>query len=417
MATLIRVLGDFDLAEEVVQEAFLTALERWPRDGVPEDAAAWIIKVGRNRAIDRLRREATLARKLELIGRSEPLATPWDATSAAAMEADELPDDRLRLIFTACHPALAAEARVALTLRTLGGLTTAEIARAFIVAEATMAQRLVRAKRKIRDAGIPYEVPSGTALVERLPSVLATIYLVFNEGYAASTSDELVRRELCEEAIRLGRVLRAHMPGDPEVAGLLGLMLLHHARSAGRVDADGALVLLADQDRSLWDQGRIEEGLLLTRAAVVAGSAPAPRPPGIYGIQAAIAAEHARTRRAEDTDWRRITVLYDWLLFVQPSPVVELNRAVAIAMAGGPESGLAAIEAIEGLEAYVHLHSARGDLLARAGRPDEATKAYLRALDLATGDVERAFFERRLAELAQSLPRPSGPRFEPRTRG
>jgi RNA polymerase sigma-70 factor, ECF subfamily len=401
VATLIRVLGDFDVAEDAVQDAFAVAVERWPSDGVPDDPGAWIIRVGRNRAIDRLRREQNLAAKLELIGRTEMLATPADSVPAAALEQDELPDDRLRLIFTACHPAIAPEARIALTLRTLGGLTTAEIARAFLVAESTMAQRLVRAKRKIREAGIPYVVPERDQMPERLASVLATIYLVFNEGYSATASDELVRHELCAEAIRLGRVLAGEMPDEREAKGLLALMILHDARSAGRTDAEGNLVLLADQDRSLWDRGRIEEGARLVREALDSGSSPSAPPPGPYGIQAAIAFQHARARTYEATDWRRIHVLYDWLVFTAPTPVVWLNRAIAVSMVKGPEAGLAAIDEIEGLEGYVHLHSARGDLLGKLGRRDESAAAFARALELATGDREREFFARRLADAAQ----------------
>jgi RNA polymerase sigma-70 factor, ECF subfamily len=398
LATLIRVLGDFDLAEDAVQEAFAIALERWRRDGVPQNSAAWIIRVGRNRAIDRLRREQNLARKLELIGPTVPHSTADDDVPVKAFEDQELPDDRLRLIFTACHPAIAAEARIALTLRTLGGLTTAEIARAFLVEESAMAQRLVRAKRKIRAAGIPYVVPEREQMPERLASVLATIYLVFNEGYSATASDELVRHELCAEAIRLGRVLVQEMPHEREAKGLLALMMLHDARSAGRTDSEGSLVLLADQDRSLWDRQRIAEGERLARKALAAGSSPSAVPPGPYGLQAAIALQHARAPTAEATDWRRIRVLYDWLAFVAPSPVVWLNRAIAIAMVDGPEAGLRAIDAVEGLDGYVHLHSARGDLLGKLGRHRESAEAYARAVDLATGEVEREFFERRLVE-------------------
>ena len=305
----------------------------------------------------------------------------------------EFPDDRLRLIFTCCHPALASEARVALTLRTLGGLTTAEIARAFLVSESTLAQRLVRAKRKIRDAAIPYEVPPAERLGERLPGVLATLYLIFNEGYLASTDDAVIRRELCAEAIRLTRLLLAMLPGEPEPAGLLALMLLHDARRAGRVDADGEIVLLEDQDRSLWDHEQIARGVELARFALMRG-------PGTYSIQAAIAAEHCRAPTASDTDWGRIRGHYDVLVRLDPSPVVQLNRAVAVAMEAGPEHGLAEIERIEGLEEYHLLHAARADLLRRSEQTEEADRAYARALELAPSNAERSLLARRRAELA-----------------
>jgi RNA polymerase sigma-70 factor, ECF subfamily len=300
-----------------------------------------------------------------------------------------IPDDRLRLIFTCCHPALAPEARVALTLRTLGGLQTGEIARAFLVSEGTMQRRLSRAKGKIRDARIPYVVPPDHELPDRLASVLAALYLVFSEGYAATSAQSLVRRELCAEAIRLARVLRALMPDEPEVAGLLALMLLHDSRKAARTGPAGDVVLLDDQDRSLWDRAEIEEGLELAR----------PLPPGPYALQAAIAAQHARAARPEDTEWRRIVALYDLLAQVAPGPVVELNRAAAVAMADGPEAGLELIAAIEGLDGYGLMHSARADLLRRLGREEEAAAAYGRALELAGQPAEREFLERRLAEL------------------
>jgi RNA polymerase sigma-70 factor (ECF subfamily) len=382
VASLIRVLGDFDLAEEAVQEAFVVALERWPADGVPRNPGAWITTTARNKAIDRLRRERRLEEKRALLHDLESLGGDGPA-------ADAFPDDRLRLMFTCCHPALPAGARVALTLRTLGGLSTPEIARAFLVAEPAMAQRLVRAKRKIRAAGIAYRVPEEHELPHRLPSVLAAVYLVFNEGYAATAGDALVRRELCAEAIRLGRLLAGLMPGRPEPTGLLALMLLHHARRDARVDAAGRLVLLEDQDRGRWHAEEIAEGLALSAAAA----------DDRYGLQAAIAAEHARAPTAAATDWRRIAGLYARLAALDPSPVVELNRAVAVAMADGPQAGLERLDAIDGLDGYHLRHSARADLLRRLGRTREAAASYERALELAGNPVERDFLKRRLGEL------------------
>ena len=377
LASLIGVLGDFDLAEDALQDAVATALERWPTEGVPERPGAWLLITARNRAIDRIRRDRTLARKTELLARLEVAEPDVDPGS-------RMLDERLSLVFACCHPALATEAQVALTLRTLGGLTTEEIARAFLVPEPTMAQRLVRAKRKIRAAGIPFRVPPDHLLPERLRAVLAVVYLIFNEGYGPPP-----RAELCEEAVRLGKMLAVLMPDEPEALGLLALMLLHDARREARLDEAGELVLLEDQNRSLWDEMRIAEGRrVLDRALPL-------RRPGPYQLQAAIASLHLEP----ETDWAQIAALYERLGELTPSPVVELNRAVAVAMAQGPESGLALIEMIEGLDSYRHLHSARADLLRRLGRRGEAERAYERALELSAQPAERAFLERRLAEV------------------
>jgi RNA polymerase sigma-70 factor (ECF subfamily) len=380
LATLVGVLGDLDLAEDALQDALATALERWPVQGVPENPAGWIVTTARNRAVDRIRRERTFARKAELLERLERLAPTDDDEETAA-----IPDERLELIFLCCHPALALDARLALTLRTLGGLTTPEIARAFLVPEPTMAQRLVRAKRKIRDAGIPFRVPPDRLLPERLAAALTVLYLIFNQGYGPP-----VRRDLCTEAIRLAAVLAKLMPDEPEVHGLHALMLLHDARREARVTAEGDLVLLDDQDRSLWNAAQIERGReALDRAVAL-------RRPGPYQLQAAIAALHTEP----ETDWRQIELLYRRLAELTPSPVVELNRAVAAAMADGPAAGLELVDELaDELDGYHLLHSTRADLLRRLGRRDEAAAAYRRALELAASPVDRRFLQRRLAEL------------------
>jgi len=389
VATLIRQFGDFEVAEDAAQEAFAIAVNQWRLEGVPEFPRAWIIQTAKHKVIDRLRRQTRFEEKLA------SFATLVETVAEPNYDTDEIPDDRLRLIFTCCHPALALDAQVALTLRTLGGLQTDEIARAFLVPPTTMAQRLVRAKRKIKDAGIPYKVPDTNDMPERLDGVLTAIYLIFNEGYAPTRGEPVVRADLCTEAIRLARLLRALMSPQPpsEVSGLVALMLLHDSRRLARLDAAGDLVVLEDQDRSKWNEDYIAEALPLVDEALQGH-------PGQFALEAAISAEHCKAVRAEDTNWRQIIQFYNLLERLTGSPIVSLNRAVAVAMADGPQVGLTLIDSLaDDLEGYHLLHAARADLFRRTGAKTEAANSYKRALELVTNESERRFLERRFAEV------------------
>ncbi len=396
VATLIRQFGDFELAEDAAQEAFTAAVDQWRTEGVPDSPRAWIIQTAKHKAIDRLRRQTRLQEKLEEF----PELTIEPTVDGPDLDFAEIPDDRLRLIFTCCHPAISLEAQVALTLRTLGGLQTDEIARAFLVPTATMAQRLVRAKRKIRDAGIPFSIPDTSDMPERLDAVLTAIYLIFNEGYAPTRGKPLVRADLCAEAIRLARLVTTLLEPNPpvEATALLALMLLHDSRREARLDDEGDLVILEEQDRSRWNRPQIDEALSLVNHKLSGASGP-------YAIEAAISAEHCKAARAEDTDWRRIVRLYDLLHELLPSPIIALNRAVAIGMANGPSSALALIDNLSAsgeLDGYHLLHAARADMLRRLGANREAAESYDVALGLVSNDGERRFLERRLREVTSS---------------